>query len=212
MNVPLRLAVGGVLTIGILASASPASASFASVASRNSGTQVQVSGHPGEANDIEVTLVGSNYMITDTAGIIAGPGCSGGGTVVSCPDPTGSVLRVVIAPADGADTAVLNAAIPSLMNGGPGPDRLVGGPFRDRILGKGDADRLFGAGGDDRLTGDALGDVLNGGTGQDRLQGDQGPDRIRARDGQRDSVNGGAGKDRARVDAKDRVRGVEQIV
>jgi Ca2+-binding RTX toxin-like protein len=212
VKLALRVTFGGALSLAVLATAVPASASFASVGSRNSGTQVQVSGNPGEANDIEVTLVGSTYMITDTAGIIAGPGCSGGGTVVTCPDPMGTVLRVVVAPADGADVAVLDATIPSLMSGGPGPDRLVGGPLRDRMLGRGDADRLSGRGGDDRLTGNARGDVLNGGAGEDRLQGDQGPDRIRARDGERDSVNGGAGTDRARIDPQDRVRRVEQIV
>ncbi len=186
-------------------------ASLASIGPRDSGTQLQVSGHPGEANDIEVTKVGNAYMITDTAGIVAGPGCSGGGTVVTCPDPMGTTVRVLVAPADGADRVVIDLALPSLLNGGPGRDRLIGGSLRDRIIGKGDADRLFGRAGNDRLTGDARGDVLTGGSGEDRLQGDQGPDRLRARDGRQDSVNGGAGSDRARVDGKDRVRNVEQL-
>jgi len=208
----VRLVFGGVLVTAVLGAAGPAFASFASIGPRDSGSQVQVNGHPGEANDIEVTLVGTTYMITDTAGIIAGPGCSGGGTVVSCPDPMGTVVRVLVAPADGPDRVVLDVATPGLLIGGPGPDRLVGGSGRDRIIGKGDADRLFGRDGDDRLIGDAGGDVLNGGAGEDHLRGEQGPDRFMAKDGERDSVNGGPGRDRARVDPKDRVRGVEQVI
>jgi Ca2+-binding RTX toxin-like protein len=201
------MAIGG----AVVGAASPAMASFASVGPRDSGTQVQVSGNPGEANDIEVTLAGNAYMITDTVGIVAGPGCSGGGTVVSCPDPMGTTLRVVVAPADGADRVAIDLTLPSLVNGGPGPDRLIGGSGPDRIIGKGDADRLSGLAGNDRLIGDARGDVITGGPGRDRLRGAQGPDRIRARDGRRDRVNGGAGKDRAGVDSKDVVRDVEQL-
>lgn len=212
MKAVLRFGSGAIVSLAVLGAASPASASLASIGPRNSGTQVQVSGHPGESNDIEVTLVGTTFMITDTAGIIAGPGCSGGGTVVSCPDPMGTVVRVLVAPADGPDRVVLDVATPGLLIGGPGPDRLFGGPGPDRIIGKGDADRLFGEAGDDRLVGDAHGDMLNGGGGQDRLRGEQGPDRLRAKDGERDSVNGGPGRDRARIDPTDRVRGVEQIV
>jgi Ca2+-binding RTX toxin-like protein len=212
MRLGARLVFGGALVIPALGAATPAFASFASIGPRDSGAQIQVSGGPGEANDLELTLVGTTYMITDTTGITAGPGCSGGGTVVTCPDPTGTVVRVVIAPADGADVAVLDAAIPSLMNGGPGRDRLVGGSLRDRILGRGDVDRLSGRGGDDRLIGDARGDLLNGGAGEDRLRGEQGTDRLRARDGQRDEVNGGPGRDKARADRKDRIRNVERVV
>jgi Ca2+-binding RTX toxin-like protein len=207
----VRSLLGVAVILTVVGTAHPALASFASVGPRNSGTQVQVNGHPGEANDIEVSLVGNTYMITDTAGISAGPGCSGGGTVVSCPDPMGTVVRVVVAPADGADRVTIDLSQPSFMNGGPGRDRLIGGSGPDRIIGKGDVDRLSGLGGNDRLVGDARGDVLTGGPGQDRLRGTQGPDLFRAKDGQRDSVNGGAGKDRARVDPKDRVRDVEQL-
>jgi Ca2+-binding RTX toxin-like protein len=207
----VRSLVGVAVIVTVVGTAHPAMASFASVGPRDSGTQVQVNGHPGEANDIEVSLVGNTYMITDTAGIIAGPGCSGGGTVVSCPDPMGATVRIVVAPADGADRVLIDLGLPAFLNGGPGPDRLMGGLGPDRIIGKGDADRLSGRGGSDRLVGDARGDVLTGGPGQDRLQGTQGPDRLRAKDGQRDSVNGGAGKDRARVDPRDRVRDVEQV-
>src|ERR687892_1266554 len=99
-------------------------------------------------------------MITDTAGIVAGPGCSGGGTVVTCPDPMGTTVRVLVAPADGADRVVIDLALPSFLNGGPRRDRLIGGLLRDRITGEGHAHRLFGPGGNHPVAGDPRGGRL----------------------------------------------------
>ena len=198
-------------TAVILGGAAPAWASFASLASRDGGMQLQVSGGPGEANDIEVTFTAGSYVVVDAAGITPGSGCSGGGTMVTCPDPGGTVLRTVIAPADGADEVVLKAQVPSLLIGGPGPDRLIGGPLRDRALGVGGPDVVRGRGGDDRLVGGRRDDRLTGGSGRDRLQGEGGADVLRARDGRIDRVSGGGGRDTAVIDRKDVVRGVEQV-
>ncbi len=203
--------VGGVAS-GVLVAASPASASFASIAAHDSGSQIQVSGEPGEANDIEITQTGATYVITDSAGITAGSGCSGGGTMVTCPDPSGAIVRVVANGADGPDIVVLGAGIPGLLIGGPGADRVTGGPAGDTLSGVGDADVLIGGDGPDRLLGGNRGDSLVGGSGEDRLLGEQGPDRLRARDGERDVVDGGASRDRATADRKDRIRDVEQVI
>jgi Ca2+-binding RTX toxin-like protein len=208
---PLLTIVGGTI-VGVLVDAAPASASFIDIAGHDSGLQIQVSGGPGEANDIEITRMGTTYVITDSAGTTAGPGCSGGGTTVTCPDPTGSIVRVVANSADGDDILVLAAALPGFLIGGPGADRVTGGPARDRLVGVGDADVLIGADGPDRLYGGNQGDTLIGGSGQDRLFGEQGSDRFRAKDGDRDVVDGGASKDKARADRKDRIRNVERVV
>jgi Ca2+-binding RTX toxin-like protein len=207
-----RSAIIGGAVAAILLTAGPASASLASVGSRDGGQQLQVSGGPGENNDIHVGRSGTSYVITDPAGIIAGPGCMGGGTMVTCPDPSGSIVRAVVAPADGDDRVILLITLPSLLNGGPGRDQLHGGTARDRMIGGGDVDVLLGLAGPDRLMGGALGDRLVGGSESDVLRGEQGPDELRARDGDRDTVGGGPGSDRAKVDRKDRVKNdVEQV-
>jgi len=202
---------GGIVVI--LAAAGPASASLVSIGSHDSGTQVQVSGGPGETNLIEISRMGAVYVITDNAGVTPGPGCSGGGTTVTCPDPTGSVVRVVANTADGFDALVLNAPIPGLLIGGPDSDRITGGPLADRLLGVGGQDLLDGGDGADRFGAGAGSDVLVGGAGEDRLFGEQGADRLRAKDGQRDVASGGPGRDRATVDGKDRVKNdVERVI
>jgi Ca2+-binding RTX toxin-like protein len=196
---------------GIFMAATPASAGFVAISSHGTGTQLQVGGG-AEANDIEITRNGATYVVTDGAGTLtAGQGCSGGGTMATCPDPSGSVVRVIASTDALNDVVRLNADIPGVLIGGPGPDTLFGGPAKDRIGGGGDADRLVGGDSPDRLDGGNKDDTLVGGAGKDRLFGDNGSDRLKARDGQRDLVDGGRGRDRARVDAKDRVRGVEQV-
>ena len=70
----IRPAIVGGGVVAALLAAGPASASFVSIGSRDSGTQVQVSGGPGEANDIEISKMGAAYVITDDAGVAASSG------------------------------------------------------------------------------------------------------------------------------------------
>jgi Ca2+-binding RTX toxin-like protein len=98
-----------------------------------------------------------------------------------------------------------------LLAGGNGRDRLEGGPGIDYLLGNGGADELHGGPGRDRLRGGGGDDKVFGGDGTDALFGGQGADVLNARDGQRDRADCGRGDDRARIDARDRVRGCEQI-
>jgi Ca2+-binding RTX toxin-like protein len=89
------------------------------------------------------------------------------------------------------------------LEGGSGDDGLDGGRGRDVLDGGSQDDRLYGQGGDDRL---------DGGTGEDRLWGQKGKDRLTSVDGKGgDSVNGGPGRDSARIDRRDRARGVERV-
>jgi Ca2+-binding RTX toxin-like protein len=207
------LTIMGVVTSGVLVTATPAAAAtLVSIGPHGTGSQLQVSGD-ATPNNISITKSGATYLVTDTAGVTPGPGCSGGGTTVACPDPSGSVVRVVANGWEGPDTLVLSAPIPGALNGGPQTDRITGGPAADRLIGVGDADVLRGGDGPDRFNGGSGGDTLVGGAGKDRLFGDQGDDRLRAKDGQRDVVGGGPGRDRAITDAKDRVKNdVEQVV
>src|SRR5918996_1464621 len=108
-------------------------------------------------------------MITDTAGIVAGPGCSGGGTVVTCPDPMGTTVRVLVAPADGADRVVIDLALPSFLNGGSARGRAGRRAVRGGSVARGGR-RL--------LVCDGRQDSVNGGAGSDRARVD-GKDRVR---------------------------------
>jgi Ca2+-binding RTX toxin-like protein len=207
-----RLAIGGAITV-VLSGATPAAAAtFVSIGPRGTGSQLQVSGDAA-ANDIEITRTGATYMVTDSAGVTPGNGCSGGGTTVTCPDPGGSVSRVIANGGEGSDRLLLTVAIPGALTGGPQGDRITGGPAADQLRGVGDADVLKGGHGPDRLHGGAGGDLAVGGPGKDGLFGEQGADRLRARDGERDVVDGGPGHDRATADRRDRVKNdVERVV
>jgi hypothetical protein len=85
-----------------------------------------------------------------------------------------------------------------MLQGGPGPDRLVGGTGNDTIAGAGGNDSLFGAAGADRIIGEAGDDVIYGGDGADTLNGGTGDDIIfggaSAAD-LRDVIFGGDGRD-----------------
>lgn len=89
--------------------------------------------------------------------------------------------------------------------GTAGADRLVGTPYADHLSGAGGNDTLLGGRGDDVLRGGPGNDLLDGGPGSDRLEGGAGNDTIRARDGQRDSIDCGPGRDVVLADRLDRV-------
>ncbi|HZO60200.1 MAG TPA: hypothetical protein VFB51_10950 [Solirubrobacterales bacterium] len=109
-----------------------------------------------------------------------------------------------------------------LLRGGDGNDRLAGGGGRDRLEGGRGKDVLRGGRGRDLLRGGGGNDVLRGQGGADRLFGDGGRNRVFgnggndyidvSRNGTRDLVSGGRGRDRARVQSRDRVRGVERLL
>lgn len=117
-----------------------------------------------------------------------------------------------------------------LLRGGDGDDCLWGGEADDVLDGDGGNDQLWGGNGRDHLIGGAgndvvrgglKGDVLSGGagddqlfpgTGRDRVRAATGNDAISARDGSRDVIDCGPGVDRVSADARDVVRGCEQVV
>jgi Ca2+-binding RTX toxin-like protein len=93
-----------------------------------------------------------------------------------------------------------------------GKDKLNGGAGNDTLYGAGGNDVLRGGKGNDKLVGGAGNDKLDGGKGKNSYNGGPGNDSIKARNGQRETVNCGPGKrDSATVDRKDRVRGCEKV-
>ena len=108
----------------------------------------------------------------------------------------------------------------SIVEGGPGNDRisgggavggetLRGGPGDDQINGLGGDDAVFGDEGADALVGGAGGDTITGGAGRDNVQGDatanafSGNDTLQLTDGEQDVASCGFGADRVFADAID---------
>ena len=83
------------------------------------------------------------------------------------------------------DTGVEEPAVPALIVGTQGDDRLDGEAAADRIRAQAGDDRLNGGGGHDTMYGGAGADTLNSGDGHDRVYGGS----------QNDTLNGGAGND-----------------
>jgi hypothetical protein len=88
-------------------------------------------------------------------------------------------------------------------------DRLTGGPGADTIRGGGGNDRISGGAGADKLYGDAGNDSITPGAGRDTVFGGSGSDTIRARDGERDTIDCGPGNDTVVADKADFVKGCE---
>lgn len=191
-----------------LSPATPAAASTVSVV----GQELHIVAGTGEANEIDILRNRMNYVITDTAGITPGAGCSGGQGVITCPDPLNELTRIVVQTGDLDDQVSLETGTPSFIDTGAGNDRVAADLGQDLLVGGPGKDTLQGEEGDDVLQGGPGADRLDGGAGPDRLRGEVGRDHLRAEDGERDLVGGGPGRDRAHVDRGDVVRSVERIV
>jgi Ca2+-binding RTX toxin-like protein len=99
-------------------------------------------------NDAELTLI-SMFQLLDIFGLLKGPS-----------SPKRSSL-----------SAAGPLAIPVVVNGGPGNDRLTGGIADDRLIGGSGNDRLTGGQGKDTLIGGKGDDTCKGGPGKDRDKG-----------------------------------------
>ncbi|MDC0935626.1 hypothetical protein OAS39_05025, partial [Pirellulales bacterium] len=96
----------------------------------------------------------------------------------------------------GNDEVTLDAsvAIPAVLIGGLGNDRLTGGSAGDVITGGLGVDFLYGQGGRDLLDGGLDDDQLHGGSDEDELRGGDGADKLWG-DGGDDELFGGLGND-----------------
>ena len=199
------LRAASITLAAVLLGAAPAVASTAGV----QGGVLTVTGAGAERNVITVAAAGDQVEVRDTgATLTPGAGCTADAGRVRCP-------RAGLAQVDGElgagnDTMGVDRALAvrSLLNGGPGNDRLTGGSGPDQLSGDDGNDRLDGRGGNDRLAGGNGADALFGGGGADLADGGAGNDAFgmgRAADGS-DALQGGAGFDRA--DYSSRRRGV----
>ncbi|MEV6385220.1 calcium-binding protein [Streptomyces sp. NPDC051773] len=137
-----------------------------------SGTNVVVNAAAGRANNITVSLSGSNVVIQDTADTLtAGVGCSVqvNGSVV-CPVNLNSDTVVVNA-GDGNDIITKTGNVRGDLKGESGNDVVNGGPSPGSNI-------LNGGPGNDTLNGGVTFDLLIGGTGADRLSGGGGASDI----------------------------------
>ena len=130
-----------------------------------------------------------------TPGELSPPGIFGE-VVIQAFCPAAGVQAVRVDLGEREDTATASLAIPVVVSGGPGADRLSGGSG---------ADALSGDAGDDIVSGGDGPDVLTGGLGVDDVSGDAGDDDIRVRDGIRDVVRCGAGTDAVDADTLDEI-------
>jgi hypothetical protein len=146
---------------------------------------------PGAADTVLLTSTaspgGSFDVVVATANHVrAGAGCTRAGAFrVRC----SGVSSAAIFLGGGSDTlGVDSGALPRVVRGGSGNDRLFGGTGHDVLKG--------GAGDDDVDAGFGVGDgaVVRGGPGQDFLGGSGGPDTLIGGDGP-DGLIGRAGPD-----------------
>jgi Ca2+-binding RTX toxin-like protein len=211
----MRVQVGLVTVLALLAAVPAAVASTARVGDPpgiNSELGPIVVAAPGQANAVNASLNGTSVVITDSAGIQpADATCvAQGATTVVCPKPSGPAFPpfatfyfdlgdardtlVVNLPGfsagdvlagDGNDDVWIQSSTISIVDAGPGTDRVLvgagtseqhGGPGNDVLVGGPDGDTLDGGTGADDLRGLGSRDFLDGGTGADRLDGGSGSD------------------------------------
>ena len=182
---------------------------------------------PGERNDLRIRATdepvrGHEFVelfFVDSVPIDASGECrpAGGGpsTYFAKCELDWAGGRVVVRLGDRDDRVRFSGsfAVPAVMTGGPGDDRLrgndgrnrlAGGPGRDVISGRGGSDtifavrngvdsdlstdRLYGGDGSDEIFGSAGDNVIDGGPAADVIYASGGRDQVRARDGAVDQV------------------------
>ena len=174
-------------------------AASAAFAERTGGGALEVTAG-SEQNTVTVSLGGSAYTVTDTAGMGEGAGCS----MVDANTASCAAAPVTSFSADlgaGNDTFSSTAAVPVKVTGGPGNDTLSGGPAGDTLIGESSPtdtgtgqNTMAGGGGNDDVFGGAGPDNMTGGPGDDGVNGGAGADIVDGGDGN-DSVIGGPGND-----------------
>ncbi len=128
----------------------------------------------GDANDLSIGLVGSNYEIKTGANKVT---VEGAGSYTIHYGSEDTVLgRVLLVKTAGEDTSATDDEGQDLIYGSIGDDTLRGLGGDDDIRGNDGADKLYGGAGADTLDGGAGADTLEGGEGADTLDGGAGAD------------------------------------
>ena len=217
---PRGIRIGCALLIA--AAALPPSAGAANLSS--AGNQISYNALAGEANNLQVTLVGASYVFTEVGGVPitpAGPCANAGANVGICPaagirnfnislgdqGDTANIAATLTQPAvdrvsifggDGTDVLNGGANVENAQQGGAGTDALTGGLLNDDLIGEDGVDSLSAGAGDDllRIANDTSPDTASAGPGNDTILGNsEGPDGA-------DTYIGGTGIDR--IDLRER--------
>ena len=194
-----------VLPLALAALALPAGASAATLGQAPDGAVVFTGGAGGTSLTLGVADDGRIRLSTgleDEFAAVSGP-CEpveGDPWLALCEVGQGAGLQVQLG--DGDDVATVSAplAVPVIVDGGAGADRLtgafeggaetlLGGPGNDSVNGSTGDDVLDGGAGEDTVNGGGGSDVVGGGEGADKLIGDDGPS-VDA-----DVIDGGPGHD-----------------
>ena len=147
---------------------------------------LQYSAGGATTNSVAVTVRDAKtFSIQDLTGaaIDPGTGCSRlTAARVSC--ARSGVKRLGVEGNDRANRLVVSVAVPAVISGGAGNDRILGGSRGDRI---------------------------NPGPGSDSVSAGAGDDVVSSRDGHKDTVDCGAGRDRLTADKIDVAIGCESV-
>jgi hypothetical protein len=192
---------------GFGAVAQPASAAAAPNGSVTSDAIKGMVYTGGDApNRVTVVMTGTAFLVSDTAPITIGTGCSpipmGGGlfgAMCLAPKLNNGQLKRFTVHANGGDDVVTNSSAAGMnASGGNGNDVVNGGALSDGLTDIRGGDVLRGNGGDDDLStdfsGDTLPDVLDGGAGHDDLRAGPTKDKVLGGDGD-DTARAGLGAD-----------------
>jgi RTX calcium-binding nonapeptide repeat (4 copies) len=169
------------------------------------GPTLTYAARPASRNKVTVRLVGDNYVLVDTGSVLRdadGPGgCEVSAHRAVCPAADVTDVHAIVG--DESDIVRMKVAIPTVVEAGPGDDRVYGGRAADDIDGGPGNDTLVGGDGDDTLRGGPGNDSLTGGKGTDTYSGDEDDDTIRSRDGIAEQVSCGSGRDAVHADPDD---------
>jgi Ca2+-binding RTX toxin-like protein len=134
----LKRATGPVLVAGLVvaSTATPAAAQTpGSTAYRIFGGFAGVQANSGFRNHVMASMSGGHLILSDTAGIAAGPGCTrviGSTTSADC-GSIATVTRLGIQLGDQDDSAVINVPVNSLVDAGTGVDSVTTNGGNDTI-------------------------------------------------------------------------------
>ncbi len=127
---------------------------------------------PGELNNLNVSLSGVDYLLSDPgATITAAPACTGMGGTATCAGA--GIIGITATAGDGADSLTNDTLTRSTLSGGDGNDSLQGGSGNDILRGNQGVDTHAGGAGDDLI--DVRGDrsdVVTCGDGNDTVRAD----------------------------------------
>ncbi|MFF7971642.1 hypothetical protein [Streptomyces sp. NPDC007905] len=136
MSSILKRAAGPAVVAGLLVTsfATPAAAQTpGSVALRHGGSVVLSAGI-GVQNHVTASVSGGRLILTDLAGIAAGPGCSQVSTTSADCGNADTVSRLTVSLGDQNDSAQINAAVNTSVYAGSGADTVATGGGSDTVF------------------------------------------------------------------------------